>query len=768
MSIAATQTAPAASPELAACDREPIHVPGTIQPHGVLLALDPADLRVVRASANVGERLGRPLAEVLGRPARAVLGDAVAASLRAAVDDGSVGRGPTTWGAATVPLGDGGERPFEVIAHRAGAALVVELEPTPADDPALSRELYAMVRTFLARLEGEPTAVAACHLAAAEVRRVAGVDRVLIYRFDENWDGRVIAEDRNDALPSYLGLKFPATDIPEQARALYRANRLRLIPDAGYEPIPIVAAEGAGPAADGPLDLSFATLRSVSPLHVEYMRNMGTGSSTSVSILLDGELWGLISLHSREAYLVPFGVRTACDFLGQVLALQVGAKLQKAEFAHRIGRQEAVKRLLTAMSEEDDFVDGLIAHPEVLLAVAAADGAAVCHDGRRERVGQVPGDDEIDAIVAWLGGEGRGDGHAFAADSLARHMPGADAAAFKDLASGLLAAPLSRLHRGYILWFRPEILRTESWGGDPRKDAPAADGRIHPRRSFETWKETVRLKAAPWRPSEVEAADDLRKAILDIVLHRAEEKAQLSAELERSNKELEAFCYSVSHDLRAPFRHIVGYAELLGEEQDASLTAEGRRYLATIVESAQFAGTLVDNLLAFSRMGRSSITPVPVDLGLLAREVVREHQVEVGATRSIDWKLGPLPTVEGDVTMLRLAMTNLISNAVKYTRRVDRAVVEVEGSARDGEAIVHVRDNGIGFDMRHVDKLFGVFQRLHRMEEFEGTGIGLANVRRIMARHGGRAWAVGELGRGATFSIALPQRHDGAQNREVP
>ena len=259
-------------------------------------------------------------------------------------------------------------------------------------------------------------------------------------------------------------------------------------------------------------------------------------------------------------------------------------------------------------------------------------------------------------------------------------------------------------------------------GATPRKNAPAEDGRIHPRRSFEAWQETVRLKAAPWRPSEVEAANDLRKAILEIVLRRAEERAQLSAELERSNKELEAFSYSVSHDLRAPFRHIIGYAELLREEEESSLSAEGKRYLATIVESAQFAGTLVDNLLAFSRMGRTSIHPVPINMDSLTHELIREVQTEIGPGRSVAWQVGHLPEVEGDIMMLRLAMTNLISNAVKYTRKQPAAIIEIAGSIQGGEAVFYVKDNGIGFDMRHVDKLFGVFQRLHRMEEFEGTG----------------------------------------------
>jgi light-regulated signal transduction histidine kinase (bacteriophytochrome) len=283
--------------------------------------------------------------------------------------------------------------------------------------------------------------------------------------------------------------------------------------------------------------------------------------------------------------------------------------------------------------------------------------------------------------------------------------------------------------------------------------------RIHPRKSFEAWKETVRLRSTPWREAQEEAARELRNSIVGIVLRKAEEMAELNAELERSNKELEAFSYSVSHDLRAPFRHIVGYAELLRDRLASrdEPAADEMRYIDTITESANFAGTLVDNLLMFSQMGRSMLTIIPVDLNALVEEVRRGLAGEVGR-RQIEWRVGRLPTVRADLFMLRLVVQNLLSNAIKYTRpRGDAAVIEVGAGEDDREWVVHVRDNGIGFDMRYVDKLFGVFQRLHRIEDFEGTGIGLANVRRIVSRHGGRTWAVGAVDRGATFHFSLPK-----------
>jgi len=229
-----------------------------------------------------------------------------------------------------------------------------------------------------------------------------------------------------------------------------------------------------------------------------------------------------------------------------------------------------------------------------------------------------------------------------------------------------------------------------------------------------------------------------------------------TAELEAANKELEAFSYSVSHDLRAPLRHIDGFAELLTKHAASSLDEKGRRHLATISTAARRMGALIDDLLVFSRMGRTEMRKTSVNLASLAEEVVQELQVDA-KDRCVEWKLGKLPTVQGDASMLRLVLTNLFSNALKYSGPRDAARIEIEAQPQNGEFVVSVRDNGVGFDPTYVHKLFGVFQRLHGPAEFEGTGIGLANVRRIVSRHGGRTWAEGAIDKGATFYFSLPR-----------
>ncbi len=230
-----------------------------------------------------------------------------------------------------------------------------------------------------------------------------------------------------------------------------------------------------------------------------------------------------------------------------------------------------------------------------------------------------------------------------------------------------------------------------------------------------------------------------------------------TAQYEAANKELEAFSYSVSHDLRAPVRHIAGYAGLLAKSDAATVSAKGRGYLTNIAESARQMGTLIDDLLVFSQMGRSEMKYGPVDLHVLAEETIRDLTAQ-HPERHLSWQLEPLPTVRGDRAMLRQVFVNLFSNAVKYSGPRDPAIITIKATPEPatGECVVSVRDNGVGFEMAYAHKLFGVFQRLHRAEEFEGTGIGLANIRRIISRHGGRTWAEGEPGVGAVFYFSLP------------
>lgn len=728
---------------LSRCAREPIHAPGAIQPYGVLLVVEPHSLQVRERAIShpallqqFGEPLMQHVAEVMG---------GVLAPFQAVLQQATVGSSAHV---GAVHL-DGHGR-HQLLVHRSATDLLVELEAPVPGQPGSLEELYPAIRELMSGIETATTVEDLCRLAAAHVRRLTGFDRTLVYQFDAGWNGTVVAEDGNGLLPSYLDLRFPESDIPAQARELYRRNRVRLIADSDYTPAPLLRAEAHRDAP--PTDLSLAVLRSVSPVHLQYMRNMGTGASMSVSLVHEGRLWGLVSCHAGQPRRLPYHVRTACEFMGQILSLQIALKERARAIEERVARRSVLVKLLARMAGDEEFMAALRHDEASLLSLTGAAGAAIVHKGDCMRVGQCPPPSEVLALADWLANQHAGQ-EMYCTDHLAADW--SPAACLTDVASGLLAVSISQLHHSYLMWFRPEVVRTVRWGGDPRKtDAPGVA--LSPRNSFEAWKETVQQRSLPWSDADCDAAHEMRTAIVDIVLRKAEEMAELNEQLVRSNKELEAFSYSVSHDLRAPFRHIVGYSELLGSSAGERLNDTERRFLDTIVESAKSAGTLVDDLLSFSQMGRSTVGRVRLDMAALAEDVRRTLALDY-AGREVQWTLAPLPEVEADPTMLRLVWQNLLGNAIKFTREREQAVIEVGHERNDDEDHFFVRDNGCGFDMRYVDKLFGVFQRLHHVEEFEGTGIGLANVRRIIGRHGGRTWAEGEPGKGATIHFTLPR-----------
>ncbi len=703
-------------------------MPGAIQSHGRMLVLDGRTSALQAWSANwqdgAADALGRLDAQVL----------------TATPDDGSSVQ------IGFLPLAGG---TYSCWAHRIAGRLIVECEPEPSERSP-EAPIYGVVRDLLPRLQAAPTVEAIAELAAQELQRLTGFGRCLVYQFDEDGHGEVLGEALQPGYEGYKGLRFPASDIPQQARELYLSNRFRLIPDAGYEPVPLIAA------ADGPdprdIDLSQAFLRSVSPVHLEYMRNMGTPASMSISIVVDGRLWGLASCHHHSPRNLSPDMRVACTHFGQLLSMQIDAKRTTALVAERLELRKQTLQIVASVADNDASLRSILDDPAMLLRMACATGAAVVLDDQSWTVGDVPPTDVLLELAGWIAGMGR---EVYESSQLADQHSASTA--WTNTAAGVLAISISQVHRHVILWFRPEIVQTVTWAGDPRKTMqPDASGRIHPRHSFDSWVEQIGGRSAPWSDAEVSAVGELRQALIGIVLRRAEELAAIANELGRVNKELEAFSYSVSHDLRAPMRHIAGYVDLVMDTEGQALSVRAHRYLGHVKDAAAFAGQLVDALLDFSRMGRTALKIKVVDLNLLVDGLVREFSSSE-RERKIEWHIEPgLPKVTADALLLQVAVRNLIGNALKYSRKRGISVVHVRPMLDNSGQGIEVEDNGVGFQMQYVSKLFNVFQRLHQSDEFEGTGIGLANVKRIVERHGGRVWAKGVPGQGATFGFMLP------------
>ena len=524
------QLVPVGTPiDLDNCAREPIHIPGSIQPRGVLAVVREPDFVVRQVSANVGGLLGRSIDDVLGSHLSALVGPEQAAVIaQAASKFGDLReRNPLD-----CLIDVGGElRPFDAILRREpGGVLLVELEIAHGARPFSFPNTYQAVRGSVEELNRAATLTELYDTTARAVRELTGFDRVMVYRYDEDYNGEVVAEAKQEDLNSFLGLHYPATDIPAQARALYEKNWIRLISDVDYTPAPLVP--DIDPASGTPLDLTYATLRSVSPIHVEYLQNMGVRASMSISLLRNGRLWGLIACHHYAGpHLPPFATRAAAEFLGSTLSLRLVERFEGDQLQTHLVAQAVLGKITAATLDDDEPLAGALFGSPDLLDLISADGVVVNIQGDRQIRGSVPGPDVVSAVAAWA----RDSRDEIAStDSLADALPSLDVD--PQLAAG--AFVLNLPDGQYAAWFRSEVLHQVDWGGDPHNKAIAVsegdEVRLSPRKSFERWREVVRQRSDPWSAIETESAEALRHHLVESLYRRTRGALHVAETLQRN------------------------------------------------------------------------------------------------------------------------------------------------------------------------------------------------------------------------------------------
>ena len=489
--------------DLSNCEREQIHLAASIQPCGALLVVREPDFVVVQASANAAEFLGLSRA-LLGRPLAELSGDLAATVARQRGQ--SLRIMPAT---ARCIVGERAQS-FDVILHRPEAGgLVIELEPAgPLQDhaPAVERVLQAIV--------GAGTLRGLCDESARMFREIAGYDRVMVYRFDENGHGEVLSEAREPALEAFLGNRYPASDIPEIARRLYERNRIRLLVDVGYTPE--VLTPRLSPLTGEDLDMSLCALRSFSPIHLQYLKNMGVRATLVASLVVAGKLWGLVACHHYQPRYVHLEIRTVVAVLAEALATRIAALESFAQAKAEIAVRRLEQRMIAAIAGQGDWRAALFDSAHPVMEPLGATGAALLFEGEVLTAGEVPGTPQLRAIGAWLDAQPRLAVRGTA--SLGLDVP--DFAALRPVASGLVAAPVSESGGEYLLWFRPERVRTIIWGGDPTKPMVIGDDPrdLSPRRSFAQWHQLVEGTSDPWTPADLAAARLIGDTVADVVL----------------------------------------------------------------------------------------------------------------------------------------------------------------------------------------------------------------------------------------------------------
>ncbi|WP_210517383.1 ATP-binding protein [Hymenobacter terricola] len=766
-SVADTDQALIGAPiTLTDCDREPIHLPGLIQPYGFLLCLDEQTHRVVQASANTRELLGMAAENLLGHGLELLLGPAQLAE---------VARLWPTLTAAPRLLGVrldclAGQPFYKLLLHRHDGLLWVEGEAVGSTTVS-AFDLPALNLT-LGRLLAADTMLDLCQGVAEQVRDLTGFDRVAVYRFADDDSGHVVAEALRPDLAPWLGLHYPATDIPRQARALYLKNWLRFIADVAYAPVPLVPA--LNPASGRPPDMTYAVLRSVSPIHLQYLRNMGSAATMTISLIQEGRLWGMITCHHETPRLVSYELRDLCQFLGKAASTLLQTKEQQDAKAARQRIQQTQAQLLARIKSPATFVADLYQHRPTVADVFDCGGAAVCLGGEIVCLGQTPTPAQITDLVAWL--RRHNTQEVFATNSYAPLNPAG--AALRATASGILAVALDADLGEYILWFRPEQAQTVTWAGRHEKMPTVVDGQVFlsPRQSFEAWKQLVEHTATPWTAPEREAAQEIRQHLADMRLkafHELQAKAvtlaRLNLELERSNEELDSFAYVASHDLKEPLRGIHNYAVFLLEDYAAQLDAEGVSKLETLVRLSQRMEGLIEGLLQLSRVGRLDVVMAETDLNEALADVLDLLQPRLEQTCTTVVVAGLLPTMSCNRIRIREVFNNLLTNAMRYNNQPEKRVTiglapaAARGPKGTGSPadfyVFAVQDNGIGIAPRHHENIFKLFKRLHAQDQYGGgTGAGLAIARKMVEKHGGELWVDSEAGQGATFLFSL-SRH---------
>ena len=509
--------------DLTNCDREPIHILGSIQPIGFLIALT-SDWIVARASRNIADYLGESAEDLLGRPLAEV---ATPGAIHALRNRMAMLRGPDSveriFACEFLP----GRPPFDMALHMSGGQIVIEAEPATDEHG----DATGTVRSMIARLDQADGMAAFFNEGARQVRALTGFDRVMVYRFAPDGSGEVVAETCKPEIGSFLGLHYPASDIPAQARELYKRNLLRTITDVNAEPVPIVPQLDE----DGrPLDLSLSMLRSVSPIHIEYLKNMGVGASMSISILVEGRLWGLFACHHYSPRSITFERRSVAELFAQMFAMRLESRERQETVEFERRARDISDQLLGAVASDETLLNDPDWLGDILTHVIPADGVGVWINGAHAFSGSTPSPDQFARIIRALNGTAAG--KVYATDRIAAIVP--DAEEFASVSAGMLAIPISRAARDYVVLFRSELVRSVRWGGDPHKPVELGPNgpRLTPRESFAEWKELVEGRSKPFTQSELRVAETLRATLIEVVLRLADEasveRAQASARQE--------------------------------------------------------------------------------------------------------------------------------------------------------------------------------------------------------------------------------------------
>ncbi|HXH31767.1 MAG TPA: ATP-binding protein [Bacteriovoracaceae bacterium] len=717
------------------CSTEPIHISGTIQDFGAVLAFK-KDFTLTYLSANLGAYLSDLPKNLLDSSLAQILGTSAFDEVTVAISTRRYEEEPY------FNLKTKGGSELRCKMHKVGDTFIMDLEPPQEIDHNL---VLVKLPFAVSKIQSCSTKQKLLETSVEIIRDLTGYEKVMIYKFHPDLHGEVVAESAEESVDKFLGLHYPAGDIPSQSRNLFLLNRARIISDAAYKPVPLLPTRNAEAA----LDLSRSNLRSVAPIHVEYMNNMKVQASLTLSLIVNGELWGLIACHHYSSpKLQCIELRAACEMFSRVVSSEITLhNLREVDF-QRERSKELRSFLRQEMQNEDNLAKGLFGKTRDVLHLLPPDctGAATLYDGEWFLSGITPRVPELDLLIKWINSNHPEEDYFFS-DSLPSIYPAA--MQYKDKCCGILAVTIHKGTNNFLMWFKPEYIRDENWAGNPEKKTEGVDGKLHPRKSFELWAKTVQDKSRPWKIWEQEEAMKLRNQILDIDLKRQFEKEQISRKVaedaisiikiktreldeQRENSlrsakmaSLGAMAGSIAHEINNPLAIISTSSLVLAKQIEAKADeAVIKHTIGDIKETVERIGKIVRSLSFFVRDSTTEAkVQIPVAQLLDTTLPLAEDKI-----RSQGCKL----SIQGDRELLvrcrpvaiSQILLNLLNNSLDAIKDQPNKWIKVIFKEKDGFFLLKLIDSGPGVPAELADKLMDPF--FTTKPAGQGTGLGLA------------------------------------------
>ncbi len=740
------------------CDAEPIHIPGSIQSYGYLLALNKTDNTIQYCSENCTALFSKPLNQILSRPFSEFFNkeDATSFAAYAAKTENAVK--PFAFSV--------GNQSFHVTAFSTKENIVMEFELFSPEGFELP-DLFFQTKRFAYSTKRADNLQMLCQDVADETRTITGYDRVMIYRFDKDYNGQVFAESRIDKIEPFLGLYYPVTDIPVQTRELFLLNSIRMLANVQATNVPLYALDEN--ADNKSIDLSLSILRSFSPMHIQYLKNMGIGATFTIALINHGKLWGLIACHHYAPKHISYHVRLAAHLQGIFLSSQIDVRQVADEFElvkETDKKLDALQKILTGSEQSLEQEDTIVQLKNLL----NADAVVIVFKETFYKNGLLPQDEKLIDFMKWL--ETSIDQGIFETSKLGDSYP--QATSLGSQVAGVVYLPIGTQTKNGIAWIRQEVEKTVNWGGDPSKSMKinTENQSLSPRKSFALWKEAVKGQSAAWQKPEIKAASVICSYIqhqFHLADMQAEERRylNLNERLKKANGELENMNWISTHDLKEPLRKIQIYASILLQKHQADIPDSVKIIILRMQASAARMQTLIDSLISYTKIINEEKQLENIDLNEILNEIqadLKESMEEIGGR--LQWD--NLPMIQGITFLMKQLFENLIINSLKFTKEGRPPVVIVSSQLIDEKTMkntwpesendyykITVADNGVGFNPAYKKDLFKMFQRFHG-QQYQGSGIGLAICQKIADAHDGFIEAKGEEDKGAFFNIYIP------------